>query len=137
MLFVLHSITKREREKNMSKLKLKNNNLDDLEKYFLDLNYSNIVVDIIRSAFYKVNFFEIDLILKKIEELFYKEGAELNELLNIVQNDDLADDESIKRLDQNFSDFITYENEFYKNIEVFKKHLLEISIVVQDDQKDF
>ena len=128
----------------MSKLKLKNNNLDDLEKYLLDLNYSNIVVDIIRSAFYKVDFFEIDLILKKIEELFYKEGEELNELLNIVQNDDLdlnyrknfgsTDEESIKRLEQKFNDFITYRNEFYKNIELFKKQLLEIS-VVQDDQK--
>lgn len=127
----------------MSKLKLKINNLDDLEKYLLDLNYSNIVVDIIRSAFYKVDCFEIDLILKKIEELFYKEGKELNELLNIVQNDDLdlnyrknlgsTDEESIKRLEQEFNDFITYRNEFYKNIEVFKKQLLEISIVVQDD----
>lgn len=128
----------------MSKLKLKINNLDDLEKYLLDLNYSNIVVDIIRSAFYKVDCFEIDLILKKIEELFYKEGKELNELLNIVQNDDLdldyrenfgsTDEESIKRLEQKFNDFITYRNEFYKNIELFKKQLLEIS-VVQDDQK--
>lgn len=127
--------------------KLKNNNLDELEKYLLDLNYSNIVVDIIRSAFYKVDFFEIDLILKKIEELFYKEGNELNDLLNILENDDLDLDyrenfgstnkESINKLKQYFYNLLDDWEKFNKNIEVFKKQLLEISIVVQDDQKDF
>ena len=129
----------------MSKLKLKNNNLDDLEKYFLSLGYSNYVASLVAITFYKVDFFEIDLILEKIENRFLKEGREYNDLLNILQDESLdldyrenfgsTNEESIKRLEQEFNDFITYENEFYKNIEVFKKHLLEISIVVQDDQK--
>lgn len=129
----------------MERLKLKNNNLDDLEKYFLNLGYSNYIASFITIIFYKVNCFEIDLILEKIENLFQKEGMEYNDLLNIVQNDDLdldyrenfgsTDEESIKKLEQEFNDFITYKNEFYKNIEVFKKQLLEISIVVQDDKK--
>lgn len=129
----------------MSKLKLKINNLDDLEKYFLNLGYSNYVASFITITFYKVNFFEIDLILQKIENLFQKEGMEYNDLLNILQDESLdldyrenfgsTDEESIKRLEQEFNDFITHKNEFYKNIEVFKKQLLEISVVVQDDQK--
>lgn len=127
----------------MERLKLKNNDLDDLEKYFLNLGYSNYVASIITIVFYKVNLFEIDLILEKIENLFQKEGMEYNDLLNILQDESLdldyrenfgsTDEESIKRLEQEFNDFITYRNEFYKNIEVFKKQLLEISIVVQDD----
>ncbi len=129
----------------MSKLKLKNNNLDDLEKYFLNLGYSNYVASLVAITFYKVDLFEIDLILEKIENRFFKEGREYKDLLNILEDDSLdldyrenfgsTDEESIKRLEQEFSDFITYRNEFYKNIEVFKKQLLEISIVVQDDQK--
>ncbi len=129
----------------MERLKLKNNNLDDLEKYFLSLGYSNYVASFVTIPFYKVNFFEIDLILEKIENLFQKEGMEYNDLLNILQDESLdldyrenfgsTDEESIKRLEQEFNDFITYRNEFYKNIEVFKKQLLEISIVVQDDKK--
>lgn len=127
----------------MKRLKLKNNNLDDLEKYFLNLGYSNYVASIITIVFYKVNLFEIGLILEKIENLFQKEGMGYNDLLNILQDESLdldyrenfgsTDEESIKRLEQEFNDFLTYRNEFYKNIEVFKKQLLEISIVVQDD----
>lgn len=127
------------------KLKLKNNNLDDLEKYFLSLGYSNYVASLVAITFYKIDLFEIDLILEKIENRFFKEGREYKDLLNILEDDSLdldyrenfgsTDEESIKRLDQEFSDFINYRDEFYKNIEVFKKQLLEISIVVQDDQK--
>lgn len=127
------------------KLKLKNNNLDDLEKYFLNLGYSNYVASLVAITFYKVDLFEIDLILEKIENRFFKEGREYKDLLNILEDDSLdldyrenfgsTDEESIKRLDQEFSDLINYRDEFYKNIEVFKKQLLEISIVVQDDQK--
>ena len=126
--------------------------LSNLEEYFRNLKYNTDIVWVIASVFYmqiykkKAEVLEIDFILEEIETELIKEQSKYNDLLNIMQSDfsesykrrfGSTDEESIRRLEQDFDDLLDDCEKFNKNIDLFKEQLISFftARIVQDDTK--